>query len=72
MNEFDTDAIDKKIKDAEKRMDEKGRSYDGLGEAIEELNKVNGSDDGIIIGPKDEVTRQRILKEIEDNAADDD
>ncbi len=63
--------IRKKILDIEKDMEKKGRNYDGLGEAIAELNKANGDNHGgVLAAPKNEVDFQRILKEIRDNAVD--
>ncbi|MFT7689204.1 MAG: hypothetical protein ACI9FB_004572 [Candidatus Azotimanducaceae bacterium] len=60
MNDNDLDdEIQKKIDQAKKDMAEKGRNYDGLGDAIEKDGYV-----GTYFGPRNDIEKQRLINAI--------
>ncbi len=59
--------IQKKIDQAKKEMAEKGRNYDGLGDAIEEEGH-----EGPYLGPRNDIEYRKLIKEIRKSGEDDD
>lgn len=58
--------IQKKIDQAKKEMAEKGRNYDGLGDAIEKEGH-----DGPYLGPRNDIEYRKLIKEIRKSGEDD-
>lgn len=57
-NELDCE-IQKKIEQAKKAMKDKGRNYDGLGDAIEKAGHQ-----GPYLGPRNDIEYRKLIKEI--------
>lgn len=65
-DELDKD-IQKKIDQAKKDMAEKGRNYDGLGEAIEKEGH-----EGPYLGPRNDIEYRKLINDIRKSGEEDD
>lgn len=59
--------IQKKIEQAKKEMAEKGRSYDGLGDAIEKEGV-----EGPYLWPRNDIEYRKLIREIRESGEDND
>lgn len=68
MNDDELDnEIQKKIEQAKKAMKDKGRNYDGLGDAIERAGH-----EGPYLGPRNDIEYRKLIKDIRKSGEDDD
>ncbi|GAB1260778.1 hypothetical protein [Aurantivibrio plasticivorans] len=68
MSDDDLDnEIQKKIDQAKKDMVEKGRNYEGLGDAIEKEGH-----EGPYLGPRNDIEYRKLIKEIRKSGEEDD